>query len=136
MGRKNRAKPPKQRRGRKGRQPGLSPKCMAVLPQLVELRDLASDHGLTVRCNEMGKRHRPTLHMIFDAVDGPVLHYWPNNGTTWAPRGGKKGKAADVWEALDEAARLGAESYAGSATCEADAHLAAIAGRYDESVVE
>lgn len=88
--------------------------CQVTLNNLVDLRDLASDHGLSIRCHDMRgrKAHRVTLHVIFDFGKTPILHYWPGNGRVWNPATGAKGKVVDAYAALDMAALTSTERLA------------------------
>lgn len=95
----------KQKKKRKS--PVMKSGCRAVEGEMERLRDLASDHGITVRVSEVQCRGRVrTMHVMFEAGKTRVLDYWPGSGTLRSPRTGETWKVADCWQALDEAARI------------------------------
>jgi hypothetical protein len=84
--------------------------CKDVRAQIGALRELATDHHITIRLNEVrcGRKIR-TYHVIFENDTGQVLHYWPGTGRVWCPSTGEKWLVQDCWSALDEAARIAAQ---------------------------
>ena len=106
----NRSQTKKKRRQAKRKisnKPKVKQGCRDAMQDLERLRDLANDHGLTVRANEVHcRRGKRTYHFMFDHGDQRVLDYWPGTGRTYSPLSGEKGMVRDSWEALDEAARL------------------------------
>lgn len=103
----------RKHRNRLKRHRAMKPGCQQILNSIADLRDLATDHKLMIRCHDMRarKHHRVTLHVIFEDANGQVLHYWPSKGTIWSPVTNEKGRVADAYAALDEAARLAAERH-------------------------
>ena len=82
--------------------------CFGALQDLPRLRDLASDHALSVRVSEVSCRPGVvTQHFMFDdAALRRVLNWWPGTGRVYSPMTGEKGKVEDGWAAIDMAARI------------------------------
>lgn len=102
----------KNRRRKKRSVPKIKRTCKNALEQLDDLRDLASDHGITVRVAEVDcGRGKKTYHVMFNNSNSiRVLDYWPGTGKIRSPQSGETTVVADCWQALDEAARLDCEA--------------------------
>jgi hypothetical protein len=73
--------------------------CVAAAKIMDDLKDLASDHGISIRVNEPSNGQSKTLHVMFSAHGVRLMDYWPGTGRTWGQ--GQKGRAADPYKALD-----------------------------------
>jgi hypothetical protein len=97
--------------------------CIFAERDLPKLRELAADHGITVSFSVVKCSKRAwTYHFMFEDTAGRIMDYWPATGTFFSSRGSVRGKVADWWLALDEAARISV----GDAVAEAEKHLDAI----------
>lgn len=89
---------------------GMKNTVRSAMSDIDKLRDLATDHSLTVRVSEIRcRRGVVSYHFMFEDTKGEcVLDYWPGSGRTWCRATREKGKFKDCWLALDEAARISA----------------------------
>jgi hypothetical protein len=94
----------RNRRSRKHYKTALAGPCESFLRDLASLRDLAQDHGLTVKVNNIDGHGKTVLHVMFDFHGERVLNYWPSTGRTWD--GHRRGKVLNWWDALDKAADI------------------------------
>ena len=103
-----------RKKGKHHRAPFIKANVREAAGQIDELRDLASDHEITVQLSEVWARRRNvvTYHFIFRDKDGfELLQYWPGSGRIWSKVTGLRASVKDAWDALEEAARISCRSW-------------------------
>lgn len=102
LARKKIAKPAaKKPRRRKRRRGGLKPSAQRAVDQFESIAKAASEAGIRVKMQEFRAGSRPSIHVMFNALDGNrVADYWPGNGS-FRLAGLKLQKVGGVWFALE-----------------------------------
>ena len=101
LSRKKIAKPAaKKPRRRKRRRGGLKPSAQRAFDQFEAIAKAASEAGIRVEHRVFDTCHRPSIHVMFNALDGKRLaDYWPGN-CSFRLAGLKLQKVDGVWSAL------------------------------------